>query len=102
MVVDDQTAVCDVISDAIRYAGHEIMGTTRDGVEAMRAVLEAGTARRVMSGEFRSTGLTMDDLYRSGAAAFLEKPFDVNKLFGLLDQWSEEVDDKRKLASKTS
>jgi DNA-binding NtrC family response regulator len=69
-------------------------------MEAMRAVLEAGTARRVMlmSGEFRSTGLTMDDLYRSGAAAFLERPFGVNKLFGLLDRWSEEKDGEGKPA----
>jgi CheY-like chemotaxis protein len=130
MVVDDQTAVCDVISDTIRYAGHEIVGTARDGVEAitraeelrpdlvvmdilmprmngvdaMRAMLQAGTARRVMliSGEFRSTGMTLDELYQRGAAAFMEKPFDVNKLFDLLDQWCEEADDKRKSASKTS
>jgi FixJ family two-component response regulator len=46
--------------------------------------------------------MTLDELYRRGAAAFMEKPFDVNKLFDLLDQWSEEADDKRKSASKTS
>jgi CheY-like chemotaxis protein len=117
MVVDDQEAVCDVVADTIRYAGHEIVGTARDGVEAvsraeqlrpdlvvmdvlmprmngvdaMRSILGAGTARRVllMSGEFRSIGMTLEDLYRNGAAAFLEKPFDVNKLFSLLDQWCD-------------
>jgi two-component system, chemotaxis family, chemotaxis protein CheY len=128
IVVDDQQAVCDVVSDTIRFAGHEIVGTARDGVEAitcaeelrpdlvvmdilmprmngveaMRAMLEAGTARRVMlmSGEFHSTGMTVDDVLRSGAAAFLEKPFDVNTLFNLLDQWSEETDGEGKSARK--
>ena len=68
-----------------------------NGVDAMRAILEAGTARRVllMSGEFRSTGMTMEDLYRSGAAGFLEKPFDVKHLFDMLDRWSEQTDEPK-------
>ena len=124
MVVDDQEAVCEVISDTIRYAGHEIVGTARDGVEAvaraeqlrpdlvvmdvlmprmngveaMRTILKAGTAGRVMlmSGEFRSMGVTLEDLCRHGAVAFLEKPFDVSKLFHLLNQWSEGLNGKEK------
>jgi CheY-like chemotaxis protein len=116
MVVDDQEAVCDVVSDTIRFAGHEIVGTARDGmeaveraaelrpdlvvmdvlmprmngVEAMKRILKGGTARRVMlmSGEFRSIGMTLEDLYRLGASAFLEKPFNVTKLFALLEEWS--------------
>ncbi len=116
MVVDDQEAVCEVVSDTIRFAGHEIVGTARDGmeaveraaelrpdlvvmdvlmprmngVEAMKRILNGGTARRVMlmSGEFRSIGMTLEDLYRLGAAAFLEKPFNVTKLFELLEEWS--------------
>jgi len=116
MVVDDQEAVCEVVSDTIRFAGHEIVGTARDGmeaveraaelrpdlvvmdvlmprmngVEAMKRILNGGTARRVMlmSGEFRSIGMTLEDLYRNGASAFLEKPFNVTKLFELLDEWS--------------
>jgi len=123
IVVDDQEAVCEVVSETIRFAGHEIVGTARDGVEAvaraeelrpdlvvmdilmprmngvdaMHAILEAGTARRVllMSGEFRSTGMTMEDLYRNGAAGFLEKPFDVKHLFDMLDRWSEETDEPK-------
>ena len=71
----------------------DVLMPRMNGVEAMRVMLEAGTAQRVMlmSGEFRSTGMTLDDLHRSGAAAFLEKPFDVTTLFSLLDQWSEEA-----------
>jgi CheY-like chemotaxis protein len=118
MVVDDQEAVCEVVSDTIRFAGHEVVGTARDGVEAveraeqlrpevvimdvsmprkngveaMRAILEAGTAQRValMSGEYRSLGLTQEEMMRNGAAAFLEKPFNVSQLFDLLRQWSEQ------------
>jgi CheY-like chemotaxis protein len=117
MVVDDQEAVCEVVSDTIRFAGHEVVGTARDGVEAveraeqlrpevvimdvsmprkngveaMRSILEAGTAQHValMSGEYRSLGLTREEMMRNGAAAFLEKPFNVSQLFDLLRQWSE-------------
>ena len=124
MVVDDQEAVCEVVSDAIRSAGHEIVGTARDGVEAiaradelrpdvvvmdvlmprmngveaMKAILKADTARRVMlmSGEFRSIGFTMDDLYRLGAAAFLEKPFNIGTLYELLEQWTVEASGEKK------
>jgi two-component system, chemotaxis family, chemotaxis protein CheY len=126
MVVDDQEAVCEVVADTIRFGGHEIVGTARDGteavtragelrpdvvvmdvlmpgmngVEAMKKILKAGTARRVMlmSGEFRSVGLTLEDLYRQGASAFLEKPFNVTKLFELLDQWSGEAGGQKNAA----
>ena len=35
LVVDDQPAVCEVVADTIAYAGHEIVGKGRDGVEAI-------------------------------------------------------------------
>ena len=118
LVVDDQTAVCDVVADTIEYAGHEIVGKGRDGteavslaqqfgpdlvvmdvsmpqmngVDAMKAILAAGSARWVvlMSGEYRSLGITRDEMMREGAVAFMEKPFNVSELFALLDRWAEE------------
>jgi YesN/AraC family two-component response regulator len=64
----------------------------KNGVEAMKAILEAGTAQWValMSGEYRSLGLTREEMMRNGAAALLEKPFNVSQLFDLLRQWSEQ------------
>src|ERR1051325_4689564 len=35
LVVDDQEAVCEVVAETIRYAGHDVVGTARDGVEAI-------------------------------------------------------------------
>jgi CheY-like chemotaxis protein len=120
MVVDDQEAVCEVIADTIRHGGFEVVGMARNGVEAiaraadlrpdvvvmdiampemngveaMREILTAGTAARVLlvSGEYRSLGLTKDDIYGSGASAFLEKPFNVSELFKLLETWSVEME----------
>ena len=119
MVVDDQAAVCEVVADTIQYAGHEIVGTAKDGmeaverakelkpdlvvmdismprmngVEAMKAILAAGSAKRVllMSGEYRSLGVTRDEMMRHGASAFMEKPFNVTELFDMLDRWAAEV-----------
>jgi two-component system chemotaxis response regulator CheY len=119
IVVDDQSAVCEVVSDVIRSAGHEVVATAANGVEAvtraaelrpdlvvmdismpqmngveaMRNMLAAGTARRValMSGEYRSLGITDDQMRREGAAAFLAKPFNVGEVFELLDKWSHEL-----------
>ncbi|HUI07069.1 MAG TPA: response regulator [Verrucomicrobiae bacterium] len=116
LVVDDQPAVCDVVADTIRYGGHEIVGTAKDGVEAvaraqelrpdlvvmdilmprmngvdaMKAILAAKTAKRVllMSGEYRSLGVTRDEMMRQGAAGFMEKPFNVTELFGMLERWA--------------
>ena len=118
IVVDDQLAVCEVVADTIEYAGHEIVGKGKDGVEAvslakelrpdlvvldvsmprmngvdaMKAILAAGSAKWVllMSGEYRSLGVTRDEMMREGAAAFMEKPFNVPELFALLDRWAEE------------
>ena len=117
-MVDDQEAVCEVVSDTVRFAGHDVVGTARDGVEAieraeqlrpevvimdvsmprkngvdaMKTMLGAGTVQRValMSGEYRSLGLTREEMLRNGASAFLEKPFNVSQLFDLLRQWSEQ------------
>lgn len=118
LVVDDQPSVCDVVADTIRYAGHDVVGTAQDGVEAvakakelrpdlvvmdiamprqngveaMKTILAAKTAKRVMlmSGEYRSFGLTRDEMTRSGASAFLEKPFNVAELLELLERWAGE------------
>jgi len=119
MIVDDQSAVCEVVADSVRYAGFDVVATARDGaeavavaaqarpdavvmdiampkmngVEAMRAMLAAGTVWRValMSGEYRSLGLTQEDLVAAGASAFLEKPFSVTDLFSLLERWAAEL-----------
>ncbi len=113
IVVDDQPAVCEVVADCVKYAGHDVVATARDGLEAvagaqqhrpelvimdvvmpqldgvaaMEAILKAGTARWVvlMSGEYRSHGYTKAGMTQRGATAFLEKPFDVSQLFSLLD-----------------
>lgn len=118
LVVDDQDAVCDMVADTIQYAGHEVVAKAKDGVEAvaragdlrpdlvvmdvsmprmngmdaMRAILGAGTARRVvlMSGEYRSLGMTREEMFRRGAAGFLEKPFSVTELFDMLEKWAGE------------
>ena len=119
MVVDDLDSVCQVVAETIRFAGHDVVGIAHDGVEAvtraaelrpdvvvmdvfmprlngveaMKQILKDGTAGRVMliSGEYRSLGITVEDMYRSGAAAFLEKPFNTTTLCELLQQWSGEV-----------
>lgn len=118
LVVDDQPAVCEVVADTIAYAGHEIVGKGTDGVEAvslakelqpdlvvmdismprmngvdaMKAILAAKSAKRVllMSGEYRSLGVTREEMMREGAAGFMEKPFNVSDLFELLDRWAGE------------
>jgi CheY-like chemotaxis protein len=120
LVVDDQPAVAEVVADTIQYAGHEIVGIARDGmdavtrakelqpdlvvmdismprmngVEAMKVILMAKSAKRVllMSGEYRSLGVTRDEMTRHGAAGFMEKPFNVTELFDMLDRWAAEVD----------
>src|ERR1039458_8443576 len=40
LVVDDQLAVCEVVADSIAYAGHEIVGKGKDGVEAVSLAKE--------------------------------------------------------------
>ena len=116
MVADDEPLICEVVADTIRFAGHEVVGTVGNGVEAveyaaelrpdlvimdvvmprlngaeaMAAILEAGTARTVavMSGEFRSLGFTPADLLRRGAVALLEKPFSMTVVIELLERES--------------
>ena len=116
LVVDDQPAVCEVVADSIQFAGHDIVGTAKDGVEAverakelqpdlvvmdismprmngveaMKVILAAKSAKRVllMSGEYRSLGVTRDEMMKQGAAGFMEKPFNVTELFGLLERWA--------------
>ena len=116
LVVDDQPAVCDVVADTIQFAGHEIVGTAKDGMEAvarakelqpdlvvmdilmprlngvdaMKQILTAKAAKRVllMSGEYRSLGVTREEMIRQGAAGFMEKPFNVTELFGMLARWA--------------
>ncbi len=119
MVVDDQEGVRMVVADAVKFAGHDVVAVAADGDEAvelarqhrpdviimdvqmpklsgpaaMDAVLREGTARQVilMSGEWRSAGLTAAELLRRGATAFLEKPFSVTHLFELLDKSAREL-----------
>ena len=118
LVVDDEPTVCEVVADTIAYAGHEIVGKARDGVEAvalakelqpdlvvmdilmprmngmdaMKMILAAKSTKRVllMSGEYRSLGVTREEAIREGAAGFMEKPFNVTELFNLLNHWSED------------
>ena len=122
LVVDDQPAVAEVVADTIAYAGHEIVGKGRDGVEAvslakellpdlvvmdismprmngvdaMKAILAAKSAKRVllMSGEYRSLGVTREEMMREGAAGFMEKPFNVSDLFEMLDRWADDKERK--------
>ena len=117
MVVDDEPLIREVVVDTIRFAGHEVVAVAVDGaeaveraaelrpdlvimdvvmprlsgVEAMEAMLEAGTARSValMSGEFRSLGLNRAELLQRGAVALLEKPFSVTEVFELLERASQ-------------
>jgi CheY-like chemotaxis protein len=119
LVVDDQEGVRMVVADTVRFAGHEVIAVGEDGQQAielarehrpdlvimdiqmprlngagaMEVILKEGTAERVvlMSGEWRSAGLTTEDLKRLGASAFLEKPFSVTQLFDLLDQYAREL-----------
>ncbi|HUJ10986.1 MAG TPA: response regulator [Verrucomicrobiae bacterium] len=116
LVVDDQPAVCEVVVDTIQFAGHDIVGTAKDGkeaverakelqpdlvvmdilmprmngVDAMKEILAAKAAKRVllMSGEYRSLGVTREEMIKQGAAGFMEKPFNVTELFGLLASWA--------------
>ena len=118
LVVDDQPAVCEVVADTIQFAGHDIVGTAKDGkeaverakelqpdlvvmdilmprmngVDAMKEILAAKTAKRVllMSGEYRSLGVTRDEMIRQGAAGFMEKPFNVTELFDMLARWAKD------------
>lgn len=118
LVVDDQPVVRQVVADTIQYGGHEVVATAGDGAEAvrlaaelhpdvvvmdlimpgvngvtaMKTILAAHTAGRVllMSGEYRSLGVTREELDRLGAAGLLEKPFGVDELLNLLDHWADE------------
>jgi len=119
VVVDDEPAVADMLADVVRYGGHEVIAIARDGMEAvdtvrrlapdvvimdvlmprlngvqaMRQIVAARAARKVLlvSGEYRSLGMTRDQIIKEGAAGFLEKPFSVTELSDLLDQWSGEL-----------
>jgi CheY-like chemotaxis protein len=114
MVVDDQEGVRMVVADTVKFAGHQVVAVAADGEEAvalarqhrpdviimdvqmpklngpaaMDIILQERTAKHVilMSGEWRSAGLTTAELMRRGATAFLEKPFSVTRLFELLDE----------------
>ena len=114
LVVDDQLAVRDVVGDMVQFAGHDVIGSASDGIEAveqarrlrpdviimdvvmprasgieaMRTILSEKTAGGVllMSGEYRSHGITKEELLKEGAAVFLEKPFSLNDLAQSLDK----------------
>lgn len=121
IVVDDESAVADMLAEVVRYAGHEVIAMARDGMEAvttvrqhrpdvvimdvlmprlngvqaMRQIVAARAARKVLlvSGEYRSLGMTREQIVKEGAAGFLEKPFSVTELSNLLDQWAIELTD---------
>jgi CheY-like chemotaxis protein len=114
LVVDDQAAVRDVVGDMVQFAGHDVIGKAGDGieaveqarrlhpdliimdvvmprangVEAMRTILSEKTADGVllMSGEYRSHGMTKEELLQAGAAVFLEKPFSLSDLAQSLEK----------------
>ena len=114
LVVDDQLAVRDVVGDMVQFAGHDVIGRASDGIEAveqarrlrpdvvimdvvmprasgieaMRTILAEKTAVGVllMSGEYRSHGMTKEELLKAGAAVFLEKPFSLNDLAQSLEK----------------
>lgn len=122
VIADDETAICSLLSDVVVYAGHEVVGVARDGmeaiqavddtqpdvlvmdvlmprmngIEAMRHIASAGKVKRILliSGEYRSLGVTVDQILTQGANAFLEKPFGVSALIGLLDKWASELKQK--------
>ena len=114
LVVDDQLAVRDVVGDMVEFAGHDVIGRASDGIEAveqarrlrpdvvimdvvmprasgieaMRTILSEKTASGVllMSGEYRSHGMTKEELLKAGATVFLEKPFSLNDLAQSLEK----------------
>ncbi len=119
LVVDDQLAVRDVVGDMVQFAGHEVIGKANDGIEAveqarrlrpdivimdvvmprvsgiqaMSTILSEKTATGVllMSGEYRSHGMTKEELLKAGAMMFLEKPFSLNDLAQSLDKCAGEI-----------
>jgi response regulator NasT len=98
----------------VQFAGHDVIGRAGDGIEAveqarqlrpdvvimdvvmprangieaMRTILAEKIAVSVllMSGEYRSHGMTKEELIKAGAAVFLEKPFSLNDLSMALEK----------------
>jgi DNA-binding NarL/FixJ family response regulator len=103
----------------VQFAGHDVVGRASDGIEAvaearrlrpdvvimdvvmprasgvdaMRAILSEKTSAQVllMSGEYRSHGITKEELLKAGAAVFLEKPFSLNDLTVSLEKFASGI-----------
>ena len=116
--MDDQESVRELVSALVRFADHDVVGTAKDGVEAvartaelqpdvvildihmpqlsgiaaMHAIRAAATTRRVLliSGGYNLQNLPLD-LTQLSDVAFLPKPFDVSALVNLLERWSTEL-----------
>lgn len=105
LVVDDEQAICDILSEALVHMGHRVE-TARDGVEAIRKIEEGDfcivitdmmmprmdgmelieylVANRKGIDIIAITGHTMSyqytDVIAAGAADFIAKPFTINEL----------------------
>lgn len=118
LVVDDEASVRALLSEVVRFAGYDVVSTAlngtqavvqaeelrpdvvlmdihmpqMNGIDAMHAILTAGTTRRVMliSGGYNLQTLPVN-LTQLRDVAFLPKPFDVSALVDLLTRWSTEL-----------
>jgi two-component system cell cycle response regulator len=128
LVVDDEQAICDILSEALDHMGHRVE-TARDGVEAIERIEEGNFSIVItdmmmprMDGMelikylvkdrkgidiIAITGHTMSyqytDVIAAGAADFIAKPFTINELEAKLKRIFRErhlLDELERLAVK--